>query len=92
MCGDDVAQRPAEGDGNTVSGGLHRAPGAERQAAVAAVGHFHGGGQRADRKEPAAEADQQAPTRNSQGEFSGSEKTTAVKAQMPISTPLADSR
>src|SRR6056297_465026 len=55
---DDVPQATAEGDAGADGRGLDGAPRAEHQAVVAAAAHSHRSGQRADREQAAAEADQ----------------------------------
>ena len=84
--------RAAERDRGAGGGRLHGAPGAERQPALAVAGERHRGGQRADREQPAAEADQRCRARNSSGDASGAAKITAENANSPTSAPNAASR
>ena len=62
---------------------LHRAPGAERQAARARLGERHRRRQRADGEEPAAEADQRRAGAEEVADSSGAEKIDRVKADDP---------
>ena len=53
-----IAQGAAGADRKTHSRGLHRAPGAERKAAIGSLRQGHGRSERADREEAPADANQ----------------------------------